>query len=161
MIYKKLNLLINNPNEYLNGYTNFDPFAPNGSKLIQAEVSNLDEYIDKGECEEIRAINIISYFDMYRINEIVDNWIDKLKPEGILYISDLDIEEVMKAFDRNNITFQQLNLLLYGEQHKKWNFRKSGHSMCELAKALISKGLKIKQKVFNGFNFNITAIKDK
>jgi len=157
----KLNLLLNNQNAFIPGYTNFDPYATPGSKVIKAGIDNLDYYLDNGECEIIRAVGILTYFDSHEVDNILNNWISKLSINGNLILADVDVVECMKAFNRNEIDLNKLNIFLYGEQNKKINYRKCALSMFDISNFLIQKNMKIVKKYFEGLNFHIEAMRIK
>jgi len=154
----KLNLLIGNPGGYLEGYVNCDPMAGTGDKTLLSDPSKL-EYWEDGEVDEIRAFNLLSYFDAGRVEDIISVWAKKLAYDGFVTITDVDIVQAMKAFDRAEINFVELNHILYGEQDKPWRFRKVGLCMNEMAAALLANGLDIVEKRFESIFFQIKAVR--
>lgn len=154
----KLNLLIGNPGGYLEGFVNIDPLASTGDKTLLCDPSLLG-YWDDGEVDEIRAFNLLSYFDAGRVEEIIQVWAKKLAYGGFLTVADVDIVQAMKAFDRAEINFVELNHILYGEQDKPWRFRKVGLCMNEVSEALLANGLDIHEKRFESIFFQIKAVR--
>jgi len=153
----KVNLLIDNGN-VLSGYLNLDPCMMEvGDARIKTDISNLDEYVDDNECEEIRVHEILTYFDSNKVDNMLNNWISKLRKNGTIYISDIDLDESYKAYIRGDINLLKLNELLFGGQDRKWNLRKCGLNIISLEEALKSKGLKITKKYFEDYNFVIEA----
>jgi hypothetical protein len=156
----KVNIIFDNPN-CLNGYLNLDPLVKDsGSAKVKADVANLDSHIDNGEAEEIRSSNVLSFYDSNKVDDIINNWISKIRSGGIIQITEIDIEKCFKAFLRSEINMTQLNILIYGEQYQKWDFKKSGLNMHVMSEALKAKGLEIIEKTYHGFNFTIKARKN-
>ncbi len=155
----KLNLLLANPGGCLPGYANLDCFACAGQPTLLCDISDLSEYIDDAECDEIRAINVLSYFDANKVGEIITKWVSKLRHGGELVIGDVDILQVWKAYSRAEIDYVTLNKLLYGEQTSplRWDLRKTGLSLQEVSYALNSNGLNVTEKKFESVYFNIRA----
>lgn len=153
----KVNLTIDDPN-CLNGYLNLDPFIREaGSSKVKCDVMNIDEHIDNGECTELRAYNVLTYYDSNKVDTILNNWTLKLRKNGVLHISDIDINRVFKAFNRGEINLSSLNTLIFGAQTKNWELRKCGLNMEILCEALKGKGLEIIEKTYHQFNFIIKA----
>lgn len=156
---KKLNILLDNPDGWLPDYVNFDPMAKVGEKTILTDITNLDEYIDDSECSEIRAVNILSYFDAGKIDLMLQAWVKKLAHGGELVIADIDVIQVFKAFGRAEINLGTMSELLYGKQVRKWDLRKICLTMSEVADALMAKGMIISEKRFENLNFYIKAVR--
>ena len=153
----KVNLLIDNPN-VLSDYLNLDPcMSEGGDARIKADISDLDEYVEDNECEELRVHNVLTYFDSNKVDNMLNNWIKKLRLNGKISVSDVDIEQVFKAYQRCGINLLKLNELLFGHQSKKWDFKKCGLSMIVMEEALKAKGLTITKKYFENYNFVIEA----
>lgn len=151
----KVNLLIDNPN-VLSGYLNLDPCVMEpGDARIKSDISNLDNYVDDNECEEIRAHEVLTYFDSNKVDAILDNWIKKLRINGIIHICDVDMEEAYKGYKRGDFELLKLNEILFGGQDRKWNLRKCGLTITALEDAFKAKGLKVTKKYFQDYNFVI------
>jgi hypothetical protein len=154
----KVSITLNNPYT-LTGYLNLDPIVEPGSIKVKVDVANLDEYLDVGECQEILSCDVLNYYESGKVDEIIDNWIDKLRKGGIIQFSEVDIESVLLSLQRGEINLDKLNTLLFGEQKRKWDFKKCGLSSYVMCNKLISKNLEIIEKTYHGYNFFIKARK--
>lgn len=153
----KVNLTIDSPNA-LNGYLNLDPIVKDpGISKVKVDIMNIDDYVDNAECTELRAWGVLTYYDSNKIDNMINNWIAKLRIGAIISISDIDIERVFKAYQRGEINITQMNSLLFGEQQKNWDLRKCGLNMESVSEALKAKGLEITEKTYHNFNFVVKA----
>lgn len=153
----KLNLLIDNPNGMITGYLNIDPYASGSDFRVKSDITSLGQFIDDGECEEIRAIDILSKYEAGKIDEIIDEWIAKLRKNGILVISDIDLFEVINNIQKGKISLNDTNLVLYGNQTEPQSYKKCVLSLHNIAEGLKMRGLLILEKSFNGLNFVVKA----
>lgn len=153
----KLNLLIDNPNGMITGYLNIDPYASGSDFRVKSDITSLGQFIDDGECEEIRAIDILSKYEANKIDEIIDEWISKLRKNGILVISDIDLFEVILNIEKGKINLNSTNLILYGNQTEPQTYKKCVLSLHNIAEGLKLRGLFILEKSFNGLNFVVKA----
>lgn len=154
----KVNLLLDNP-KTLNGYLNIDPFLKEaGTSRIKSDVFNLDEYIDNAECEEIRASEILCYVNSNLVDDVISNWIKKIRINGTLVISEIDFVKVYSAYEEGLIDLTEANILLYGNQEKFWDFKKCIFTLDYMNNFLIQKELKIIEKYYeDAFTFTIKA----
>jgi len=152
-----INLLIDNPNGMITGYLNVDPYASGSDFRIKSDIANLGEFIDDGECEEIRAIDILSKYEAAKVDTIIDSWIAKLRKNGILVISDIDLFEVITNVNKGNININETNLILYGNQSESQTYKKCVLTLHNISEGLKLRGLFILEKSFNGLNFVVKA----
>ncbi len=148
----KINLLIDNPGDYKNGYNNIDPFAPetNGDLRLKSDISNLDSLVDDGEANEILALEILEYFPGNVIDDILQNWLKKLAHGGILTISGVDFTEIARGFLSSNLSLEDVNELLLGKQEKSWQTKKSVFTLLKLVEVFEGLGYKIlKKRIYN------------
>lgn len=149
---KKINLLIDEKDSVLNGYINIDPFADGTDSRIQGDISNLDHLVDDAEADEIIAKDIIGFFEINRVDSIIDNWLKKLAKGGKLILYFLDLESCVQAYIEGKINHEQLNRLVYGDQNKAWNFRNNSLFLIESCDIFKNKGYKIlKSSIVNDF----------
>lgn len=140
----KVNLLLDNPKDILNGYINIDPLkGPVNDERLDGDITCLDAYIDDAEAEEILAIDVLDYYQMGVADDILNNWIKKLKIGGELVISCVDLREVTRLYEKGTLNFIEINRLLHGDQDKDWNFRKCSLTLEMLIAVLKSRELKI------------------
>jgi GTPase SAR1 family protein len=155
----KVNILLDNPEGVLNGYTNIDPFVPekSGDSRINHNILNLDGVLEDAEGVEIRAINILTYLNANDINIAIENWVRKLRHKGQLVLADVDVNEVAKFIVAQKIDLKLANIMLHGEQQKEWQLRYTSLSLAEILPCLRNKGLKIiTARILNG-NFFVRA----
>ena len=154
----KINLLVDS-DKVMGGYLNIDPCAKDGEAKVKGIIHDLNEYVDDGEAEIIRAIDAIGYFAHVDSAVVADNWIRKLKHGGTIIIGGIDIIEVARAIANRTIDIDQANILLYGNQKHSWDFYKAGFTALQLVEYLESKGLKITKKRIHDFHFIVEAVR--
>lgn len=153
----KVNLSINNPNCMV-GYLNLDPFVTEaGSQKVKCDVSNIDDFLDSAECTELIARDVLTYFDSNTIDLMLNNWISKIRKNGTIELSDIDINRVYKAFARGDLDILSMNRLLFGEQTKKWDLRKCGLTMDCISEMLRNKGFQVIETTYHNYNFVVKA----
>ena len=157
----KLNLLLDNEKGQLNGYTNIDQFTPSEKPpedtRITGDIYPLDWICDNGECSELIARCILCYFPLAETGIILTNWMNKIKVGGLIVIEEMDVELVSWALVNKQITPKQYQKLVYGEQTKKWDIKKSGLTISAIIDFLEGSGFKIITKRLNNMKFNVTA----
>ncbi len=81
----KLNLGSGPKELHLKGYENID-------RLYGVEAYPLQ--YDSGEVDEIRASHILEHFGKHEVRNVLDNWVDKLRPGGVLKIAVPDFDKI-------------------------------------------------------------------
>lgn len=152
----KINLLINNATGILNGYENVDLFADKDDGRILSDYSNL-HFCSPNEALEIRADNIIQFFEISKVEKMVDHWVSRLRHGGKLTVLSVDSYSIALAFSRFEITPQDFNKLTFGQQKTPWDCHKSSSTIHSLATLLASKGLEIVSKKMSGYNYCLIA----
>ena len=154
----KLNL-IRKQEEYLHGYKNVSLFiSPEAQKdIVLGDYANLDALCTANECTELRAIDILDYYNVDQYDKIVSNWTSKLRHGGTIIIGGLDIIEVNTALYNNSISPEEFNTLVFGTTTKSWNVKKSLVSIHQMGNLLLSKGLSLVAKEFDNLHYCITA----
>ena len=153
----KINLLLDNPKGCLSGYLNVDPMSENDPNRVSLDVTNFDAACDDAEASEINAIGVLTFFPAREINDIFTYWLKKLRHGGILRVGDIDLLEVAKATFMGAHSLEDANQLLYGEQDKKWNYRKCCLTVNQVSDALKAKGFRILKKRIAQNEFLIEA----
>lgn len=157
----KLNLLLDNEKGQLNSYVNIDPFALDEKTdtdiRIKGDITPLDWIVDNGECDEIIARHILCYFPMSVVGQTVASWLKKIKKNGTIVIAETDIALIAEAFTWNKLTINQTQKILYGDQNKSWNIKKSGLTIQSVNDFLEGSGFKIIKRRFHDYNFTIVA----
>lgn len=156
----KINLLLDNPTGTINGYKNIDPLANGTDERIVGDIHNLDWLADNSECEEIIAKNILEYYATELNATILTAWIKKIRRGGRFVFEQLDLDAVCEAYVRNDITFAKMRELLFGEQNKSWNMKKSALTIQILTNFLEGSGFTIQLKRFENLSFCIVATRD-
>tara|TARA_Y100000310_G_C20361908_1_gene659402 strand:+ start:281 stop:727 length:447 start_codon:yes stop_codon:yes gene_type:complete len=144
----KINILIGGADK--NGYLNI-------SALKDLEIRNLDEYVDNAECFEIIAEDIVDYMPKQELSKVLDNWVGKLRHQGMIVIGGTDVYEVCKMFAQEALSLEELNNLMHGEQSQGWDVRLNQLTLQQMCNELESRGLKVLKKRINGFKFSVEA----
>lgn len=139
----KVNLSLYGSNEPLAGYINIDVVNNKENKYVIGNVSNLDDIVDDGEAEEIRAINILQYFSSNDSERILRNWLSKLAHKGKAIIGFTDISAVCRDIYLEKLDIHQANAVLYGQQKDNWDYIKNGFAINHLAYFISTLGYKI------------------
>ena len=145
----KANLLLNNKKSKRSGYLNIDPFCEvSDTQYIRGDVSNLDALVDDGSLLELLAHNILEYFPHVMHTHILLNWLKKVGLNGYISIVTTDFEMVCNALTSNQISPNQAQILLWGEQKEQWELKKGCVSFFGIVDFLESRGFKITKKRF-------------
>lgn len=145
----KINLLIDNPHGILSDAVNVDPFADGKDSRVAHDLTNLDGICFDGEASEIVCNGLLSYFSQNIIPSILDNWLRKLQYGGRLIIVDFDIEELSQKMLLGDIPLSAFNNMIFGEQKKPWDFKKSSQTLNELVAFFKSRGAKCLRRNYN------------
>ena len=161
----KLNLVFGSRN-ILSGYKNIDPFIDESQQStfdnpikLKYDFTNLDRLCENGECEEIIVDNILSFFAAKDVDKILSHWISKIKHGGKIIILDIDLNHVATALNNGFLDFNQANKLIYGNQSREWEFRRSLLSAPILQGALQQYGFNIIKYRFDNYEFIIEAMR--
>jgi hypothetical protein len=152
----KVNLLYKS-NNLLSGFINIDPFSSKedieSNKKIQGNIGDLDWVVEDSECTQIIAEDVLNYFAGPEVDQVIENWVRKLRHKGTIIIGGVDLFEVCRGIDGRYIDLVNANILLYGEDGEK----KSILSSIDLSKALRNLGLKIIKNRCNSYKYIIEA----
>lgn len=153
----KVNLLLNKK-ATRSGFLNIDPLAePGDTDRVLGSVSNLDEFVDDAEIDELVAIDVIDYLPANELDNVLDNWIRKIRHGGSVTVGGVDIREVAKALAFQQIDITTANLLLYGSQQSPCEYRKATLTLQKLIDVFKSRGFKIIQKRLNNYYYHVKA----
>jgi len=92
-IMKKLKLNLGSGDCPIDGYVNID--RKNGQEAYPLAYE--DDSVD-----EIRASHILEHFGFNEIDKVLRNWVDKLKPGGLLKIAVPDIDKVIEGYRKGD-----------------------------------------------------------
>jgi hypothetical protein len=152
----KINLLYNS-NNLLSGYLNIDPLSSEddiqSGKKVQGNIFDLNWAVEDAECTSIVAEDIINYVPAENIAQVLDNWVRKLRHNGTIIITGVDLYEVCRGINGRYIDLENANQLFYGETGEK----KSILSGSDLTRALEECGLKIIKNRYNSYKYTIEA----
>jgi len=159
----KLNLLLDNKNGQLSGFTNIDVMTPDDKDFedlrVRGDVTPLSWICDNGECEELIARHILCYFPIASIGAILSGWITKIAKGGLITIEETDVELASYALVTGKIDPKEFQRIIYGGQSKKWDVKKSGLTTHTIIDFLEGSGFKILKKRLNDLNFVVQAVR--
>lgn len=153
----KVNLIMGG--KAMSGYLNIDPHGFGEDNKVIGEINNLDEYVGDAEATEILALDIINYLPIEEVEEVISNWISKLRHGGKIVIGGKDILSVSKIFAQGAINLVTVNKEIFGE-NDVLNKRKSHITLRYISELLKVKGLKILKKRINGTSISVEAIRE-
>lgn len=132
-------------NDLRNGYVNID-IAPINNLDHQIDAKNLDDVCDDEAVDEILASNILNMFSYREVLNILQHWVDKLKPGGTIKIVVPDLVELAKAFLNGELKSDHFILQLYGKQEHEHDFNRTGFDIVLLQSVLETVKMKITSK---------------
>ena len=106
----KINLLWNS-NDILNGYENIDPFGYEQPGKLCFNLNQLPYY--DWSIEEIRAVNVLGYYDQSESFQVFNHWLSKVALGGKFVFGELHAELLLDQFSRGNMGLAQLTHYLY------------------------------------------------
>lgn len=139
------------------GYINIDPI-PKGDTVSGLTVRPLDfrtmEFFDvskKSECTEILLDDVLEYVGSHQLEEFLSYICAKLRKYGKIHLKGLDITEITRMRYNDELSENEMNLLLFGPQDTPWGFKNGCHSARKIKQILEGLGLKITSiKLDNG-----------
>jgi predicted SAM-dependent methyltransferase len=126
----KLNL--GSGKQKLKGYENIDLMYGTGAYPLQYDLESVDE---------IRASHILEHFGKHEVQKVLKNWVDKLRPGGVLKIAVPDFDKIAKAYVDQQKMDHSPNDYIMGGQTDENDFHKSMFNETILTKLLESAGL--------------------
>jgi len=152
--------LIYGKGDVLNSHLNINPFTPDVSEnLLRGQLNSLDGVLEEGEAEEIVAADVIDFMVLTSVNDVIANWISKLRVGGTLIIGGVDAFEASKSFYQQRLDISSFNRLVHGEQTEPYLFRRVNFSTIGMVQYLESLGMKIIKKRTNNHKYIIEAKK--
>lgn len=136
------------------GYENID-IKPVSKDVRLGDFKNLNQLnIKDGTVDTILAHNIIRYLRMQELPNILTHWISKMAPQGLLTISDIDVDVLAGNLMASNISLSDFNVLIYGTPGSipclgLYNLDFIERILCE-------RGMKIETRSYDGHNFFLT-----
>tara|TARA_R100000315_G_C5233950_1_gene145056 strand:+ start:1892 stop:2377 length:486 start_codon:yes stop_codon:yes gene_type:complete len=156
--------LIYGAGDVMETHININPFAdnPDGNILIRADITNLDKHVDDGELYELRAVDVINYIEIDKVESTINNWCQKIRLGGKIIIGGIDLMEVCKSFSEYKSDLTEANILLHGSQEKPYLIKRSSFTSLGLSDYLQSKfNFTIIKKRINSYKMIIEARREK
>jgi predicted SAM-dependent methyltransferase len=116
----------------LKGFENID-------KMYGTSVFPLD--YDSGEVDEIYASHILEHFGKHETAKVLRDWVDKLRPGGVLKIAVPDFDIISKAYVDQQKMDHSPNDLIMGGQTDENDFHKTIFNKTVLTQLLEQAGL--------------------
>lgn len=149
----KVYITVGDPDQ-LNGYLNLDALAVGKQ---QTDISNLDVFVDDGECSEILCPAAIDYFSLFEREAVLGNYAKKLGHGGELIIGGVELEEVGRAIHRG-LTTSDANAILYVDR-PQFPCKRSLLKIEDMCNLLVKLGLTITSKKISSLNYIVRAVR--
>lgn len=150
----KLNLLFNQTT-ILAGYQNVDPFFGHNTTdrsvdKVHGDIINLDWIAEDGECEEIRAFDVIDFVDMTIKANVLQNWFAKLRKKGKITIGGNDLMVIARCITQQTLDFNAGSFLLYGNPDSIGSLRSGLISLPIMEKLFQENNIRVLSKKYDG-----------
>ena len=152
----------------LPGYVNIDVYVgePNFGVDIVHDVTKLEEIYEGGTVDEIFAKDVLEHISWRKAPQVLQSWIDLLKPGGVVKIRVPGILYIVEEYtnhkdepDARNI-FNRMIHLTFGDQDFTENSHLGGFHDKYLVDDLEKAGMKVMPVWFDGGrDIRVTAIK--
>jgi predicted SAM-dependent methyltransferase len=116
----------------IKGYENIDKMYGTDAYPLQ---------YDSGEVDEIRASYILEHFGRWEVKKVLKNWVDKLRPGGVLKIAVPGFDKLMDAQIRGDKLDASLDAYIFGGQNDENDYHKSMYTEPVLKALLEEAGL--------------------
>ncbi len=140
-------------NDLRNGYVNID-IAPINNLDHQIDASNLDDVCNDEEVDEILAVNVLNMLSYKEILNVLQHWVDKLKPGGTIKVVVPDLVELSRAFLNGELKSDHFILQMYGKQEHEHDFHRTGFDVVLLQSVLET----VKMQVISKRILNATIV---
>lgn len=118
---------------HLKGYENIDIMDGKSAYPLEYEVESVDE---------IRASHLLEHFSREEVPMVLKNWVDKLRPGGILKIAVPDLDKICADYVAQKKHDCPVDLYIYGGQTDEHDFHKSIFNKKSLTAYMEAVGLK-------------------
>jgi hypothetical protein len=139
----------------INGYKTVDPAG--GIDKIALDHRCLDGVAETNECTEILAPTILNHIHASELERTLDHYISKLRHGGKLIIGGTDIRDIAKKIIKDELTYGQANILLYGMAPFNWVNQCGSYCMYDIVELLRTRGLKVVSQKCDDINFIVEA----
>jgi ubiquinone/menaquinone biosynthesis C-methylase UbiE len=123
----------------LEGFINIDVRKLNGVDIV-TDITKL-ETIEDNSVELIYCSHVLEHFGRNVYKKVLENWYEKLKPDGILRIAVPNFESVVEYYNKYK-DIKPLLGLLYGGQTYNENYHYCAWDFKSLSEDLINIGFK-------------------
>jgi hypothetical protein len=127
-----LKLNLGSGKQKLKGYENID-------KMYGTSAFPLD--YDSGEVDEIRASHILEHFGRREVKSVIRDWVDKLRPGGVLKVAVPGIDKIIDAKSKGIELSHSVDAYIFGGQTDENDFHKSMFTEIVLRELLEDAGL--------------------
>ena len=155
----KINLIYGK-GDVLHTHLNINPFEEkaDGKTIIRDDVMNIDKHADDAELTELIASDVLDYIPLVRVDEVLSNWIKKIRIGGKIVLGGVDMLEVSKSFADYRIDITEANLLIHGEQTKPYLCKKVSFTCMGLSQYIEQRfNLHILKKRVNNYKMIVEA----
>lgn len=153
----KINCLLGNP-DLRSGFINVDPLASGEDKQrYKGDWTNLDDLCCAGEAQEIVALEVLDYVGREGADKVLAHWVSRLGHGGTLTVSLVDPNRVARALLSGELSEENANGLLYGQQSQPWQHRKLAYSLATLSEKLKRLGLQVLKQIHHGYSCMVVA----
>jgi len=128
----KLNLGSGPEQLKLDGYENIDLISGQSAYPLRYDLESVDE---------IRASHILEHFGKHEVPHVLKNWVDKLRPGGVLKIAVPDFDKIAMAYVKQEKQEHSPDDYIMGAQSDENDFHKSMFNTQILTKYLELCGL--------------------
>ena len=125
-----------------NGYLNLDIVPVEGADpnlFRQHDITNLDDIAEDDSVEEMLMFNILQVFSHKYVLGILNHWISKLQPGGVLKIVVPDVHEQALSLTSGQVDIQHYMLSTYGTHANDYDYVKTGFDLTLLVDLLVNK----------------------
>ena len=116
----------------------------------QGDVGQLDWICQDCSVEEILALNVLQCFPTPVVEQVLANWLRKLRPGGVIKIAFTDLCTIGNLLANDTLPREQAIMLLFGPQDSPANVFKTGLDLKWVTERLTSGGLVIETKAHEG-----------
>lgn len=155
MSFNNIKLNLGCGNDIRLGYINIDKQKTHPSVIIDDFI--VLSGITNNSVEEIVANKILRYVPIPKLEAVIKLWVNKLQPDGRLFISDLDSNTIGISMAFDNIQINEMNKLIFGDET---DCHISLYNLTVIKDVLKSNNMNIVQMGYNGYDFYIEAIKN-
>ncbi len=141
------------------GYTNVDIQYYPEVDLI-ADVMQLDEHFPDRSVDAIMCRDTLQCFPYTDTKGILRRWRKVLKPRSRIVIQVYDIEQVMLAYDNEEIDFERFKGIIYGRQRDEYTTFLNCFNEEYLVELLTSTGFAVQEIVHPPMRVKVVAVRE-